>query len=63
MNIKIWCNNNYTCLKTLTGHDGHIEALLYLANNNILLSGSLDKTIRIWECNNYLCIKTIHAHD
>jgi hypothetical protein len=39
MNIRIWCNN-YTCLKTLTGHDGHIEALLYLANNNTLLSGS-----------------------
>jgi WD40 repeat protein len=61
--IRIWCNINYTCLKTLTGHGGDVDALLYLANNNTLLSGLLDKTIRIWECNNYLCIKTIYAHD
>jgi F-box/WD-40 domain protein 7 len=36
--------------------------LLYLANNNTLLSGSYDKTIKVWECNSYLCIKTI-THD
>jgi WD40 repeat protein len=61
--ITIWCNINYICLRTLTGHGGYIYALLYLANNNTLLSGSIDKTIRVWDCNNYLCIKTIHAHD
>jgi WD40 repeat protein len=61
--IRIWCNINYTCLKILTGHGGYIDALLYLANSNTLLSGSSDNTIRIWECNNYNCIKTIHAHD
>jgi WD40 repeat protein len=61
--IRIWCHINYTCLKTLTGHGGYVEAMLYSANNNILLSGSFDKTIKIWECNNYLCIKTIFAHD
>jgi WD40 repeat protein len=62
--IRIWCNINYTYLKTLlTGHSEYIYALLYLTNNNTLLSGSFDGTIKIWECNNYLCIKTIFAHD
>jgi WD40 repeat protein len=55
--IRIWCNINYTCLKTLTYYGKCIYALLYLTNNNTLLSGSFDKTIKIWECNNYLCIK------
>jgi WD40 repeat protein len=61
--IRIWCNVNYTYLKTLIGHGGIINALLYLANNNTLLSGSLDGIIRIWECNNYLCIKTFFVYD
>jgi hypothetical protein len=47
-NIHIWCNKDYTCLKTLTGDGRIIDSLLYIKSNNILLSGSYYQ-IRVWE--------------
>jgi WD40 repeat protein len=54
-------NNNYSCIKTLNGHSQAVNALIYLAKSNLLLSGSNDNTIKVWDIKTYVCIKTIET--
>lgn len=50
--------------ESLTGHSGPVTCLLYIPENQILVSGSSDNTIRIWDLNSfrYGCIKTLQQH-
>ena len=34
--IKIWDLNNYTCIKTLTGHTGHVFSLNQLPDGKLV---------------------------
>jgi WD40 repeat protein len=45
--IKLWNKNNGDLLRTLPGHDGFIDSVAF-DNNNMLASGSWDKTIKLW---------------
>lgn len=36
---------------TLTGHRGEVTAVTFIANSNLLVSGSQDKSIRVWRKN------------
>jgi WD40 repeat protein len=54
-------NNNYSCIKILNGHSQAVNALIYLAKSNLLLSGSNDNTIKVWDIKTYVCIKTIET--
>ena len=51
-----------TCVRTLTGHDNWVRALVFHPNGKLLLSASDDKTVRIWELATGRCSKTIEAH-
>jgi len=63
--IKIWdCRG--TLIKTLTGHDNWIRALVFHPGGKYLLSCSDDKTIRCWDLSqDGKCVKTVdeaHGH-
>lgn len=46
---------------TLLGHEAGVNCFSY-GTNNIILSGSDDKTIKIWDLGIGKCIETIHCH-
>jgi WD40 repeat protein len=59
--ISIWdvsVNRPVTCLR---GHTSRILCLLYINWDNLLLSGSDDKTIKVWTLEKYKCVRTIHG--
>lgn len=63
--IKLWdCRG--TCIKTLTGHDNWIRALVFHPGGRYLISASDDKTIRCWDLSQEgKCVKTVedaHGH-
>jgi WD40 repeat protein len=60
--IKIWdFNANFHC-STLCGHSRKVYCLLYLEKENLMVSGSNDKTKKIWSVSDKQCIRTINAH-
>lgn len=55
-NIYIWDASYGTYIKTLDAHYGRITCLLgsFKDQKNLLLTGSMDKTIKIWNLNNIM---------
>ena len=49
-----------TPIATLQGHKGWVQCLV--VNNNILYSGSSDKTIRAWNLDTNECITALQGH-
>ena len=47
-------------LKTLEGHKRGVRTIL--TKDNLIISGSLDKTIKIWDINSGECLKTLEGH-
>ncbi|KAI5281218.1 protein with putative role during mitosis [Ascosphaera aggregata] len=63
--IRLW-DSRGTLIKTLTGHDNWIRALLFHPAGKYLLSASDDKSIRCWDLSqDGKCVRTIndaHGH-
>lgn len=47
----------------MIGHNKSVFCLLYLKNNNILFSGSLDHEIILWDISSGKAIKTLRGHN
>jgi WD40 repeat protein len=63
MVINIWdINNDYKCIKKLSGHTHYIDCLLYIDRYNLLISGSRDGGIKVWDIIFYVCVKSLNAH-
>jgi platelet-activating factor acetylhydrolase IB subunit alpha len=61
--IKI-SSTNGVCIKTLTGHDNWIRALVFHPGGKFLLSCSDDKSIRCWDlAQEGKCVRVIDAAD
>ena len=60
--IKIWDIFNGVCLYTVHGHEGYINALIWLEDqeniSNRMASASQDGTIKIWDMTNLVCLDT-----
>ncbi len=48
-------------MRTLTGHGEGVWSVAF-ASNNVLASGSDDKTIRLWDANTGYLLKTLEGH-
>lgn len=59
--MKVWNLKNYTIIKELKGHTGIILKLLKV-NNNLVLSGSVDKTIILWDIDQYKLLFQFSGH-
>ena len=46
--------------KTLNGHTSAVISVF--ATNNLIISGSWDKSIKIWDINSHKCINTLNGH-
>jgi platelet-activating factor acetylhydrolase IB subunit alpha len=63
LTIKLWDpQNDYSNIRTLTGHDHTISSVRFTPSGTHLISASRDKTIRIWEVKTGYSIRTIRGH-
>ncbi|KAJ0124802.1 hypothetical protein J7T55_006143 [Diaporthe amygdali] len=62
--IRLW-DARGTCIKTLTGHDNWVRALVFHPGGKYLFSVSDDKTLRCWDLTQEgKCVKTLaDVHD
>ena len=60
--IKLASDLNFTNYSTFTGHSGSVNALVQLSDD-VIASGSCDKTIKLWNLTNGFCIKTFIGHN
>ncbi|THH27427.1 hypothetical protein EUX98_g6761 [Antrodiella citrinella] len=60
--IKIWDTQSGQMLRSLTGHDNWVRAIVFHPTGKFLLSASDDYTIRVWELATGRCVKTVQAH-
>ena len=62
--IKIWNSNYpYNLISTIKGHTSYVDSIIKLKDKDILISGSLDKTLRKWNLLTYQCITIINNVD
>jgi WD40 repeat protein len=61
MTVKLWNKHNGDLLRTLIGHQGYVLSVAF-ASNNILASGSEDKTIILWDTNTGSLLRTLQGH-
>lgn len=50
-------------VRTLTSHDGHINAVAFSADGSKLASGCTDKTVKIWETSAWKELLTLTGHE
>ena len=63
LTIKLWDpQNEYSNIRTLTGHDHTISSVRFTPSGTHLLSASRDKCIRIWEVKTGYSVRTIRGH-
>jgi WD40 repeat protein len=64
MIINIWSNSDYKCVgKLVTGHLERITTLAYSIKDDVLLSGSKDKTIKVWDLSTFICVRIIENNN
>ncbi|XP_031488518.1 periodic tryptophan protein 2 [Nymphaea colorata] len=56
--IKVWTVSSGFCFVTFSEHTNAVTALHFTANNNCLLSASLDGTVRAWDLFRYRNFRT-----
>lgn len=62
LTIKLWELTQFTCIKTLNGHEHNVSSVEFLNSGDQLISASRDKTIKLWEVSTGYCIKTLEGH-
>ncbi len=61
--IRLWDVATETHIVTFEGHDDNIDALDFLYNGKVLISGSQDHTVRLWDVAAESNIATIEVDD
>lgn len=63
LTIKLWDpQNEYSNIRTMTGHDHTISSIRFTPSGTHLVSASRDKCIRIWEVKTGYSVRTIRGH-
>jgi WD40 repeat protein len=48
-------------VKVLNAHIDWVYSLVYIEKENVLISGSNDKTIKVWDMSEYVCLRTMNG--
>ena len=59
--IQVWSTKSLVLLKTMTGHTSWVCSLQL--KNNLVVSGSNDKTVRIWDIETGQCLRKLDGHN
>ncbi|XP_027116671.1 pre-mRNA-processing factor 19 homolog 1-like [Coffea arabica] len=65
-NVVVFGRSSGEILSTLSGHSRKVTSVKFVADGELLLSGSADKTVRLWqgsEDGNYECRHIMKDHD
>ena len=63
LTIKLWDpQNDYSNIRTMTGHDHTISSIRFTPSGTHLVSASRDKCIRVWEVKTGYSVRTIRGH-
>lgn len=63
LSIKIWEADSYKHIRTLTGHEHTVSAVVFSPTNpNILYSVSRDKAVRVWDLTTGNCLHKFVGH-
>lgn len=54
--------SHFSCLRTLLGHEGEISSSSFNFTSDMVVSGSIDKTIKLFDVATGRCINTIEVH-
>lgn len=60
--LKHWNLKTGECLATLSEHTGMVNALVALADGNVVSGSAKDGTIKCWDLKNGLCLATLHTN-
>jgi WD40 repeat protein len=60
---KVWNISSGECISTMHGHTDNVRSVVFYSNE-ILITGSFDKTIKIWNITNVpgTCVRTLTGH-
>lgn len=67
--LKIWTISVFSgackmlLLHTLTGQSAPVLSCAYSSDGQLLVSGSVDKTVTVYDANNAVLLHTLHQHD
>lgn len=68
--LKIWAVNKLSCgaykmqlLHTLTGQSAPVLSCAYSSDGQLLVSGSVDKTVTVYDATNAVLLYTLNQHD
>jgi len=61
--VKVWRASDGALLRTLVGHDGHVKALAFGPDTNLLVSVSRDRTLILWRLNTGEILRRIGLSD
>ncbi|XP_044758581.1 U3 small nucleolar RNA-interacting protein 2 [Coccinella septempunctata] len=60
--IKIWCPNDLSFLKTFQGHNKKVMGVSFRKNSHTLYSCSADRTVKVWNLDEMTYIETLFGH-
>lgn len=63
MNLRMWNLQDFTCIKTLQGHDCSVLNFSFLSSGLQIVSVGSDGNMKLWDCKTSECTRTIDAHD
>ncbi len=60
--VKIWDTRDWSCVTTLTGHDGELASARFSPDGKLLVTSSDDKTLKLWDTADFKQLHTFHGH-
>ena len=60
--LKLWDVATGACVRTYTGHTGHVSSVVLTEDNQRMISASDDMTLKLWDLATGACLQTYTGH-
>ena len=51
--VKVWDTSTNSCTQVLSGHEGNVSSVCFVAGKNVIVSGAEDGTVRMWNISSF----------